>query len=133
MGTISLLSSNPLRVVSFLAFTVHTHSHNDSPVIKGEMRGYQLQGLNWMVSLHHNGLNGILADEMACYLLFSIFIYLTYLLRVWAKLFKPFHSWLILNTTGIYLGLTWSLFPSLRYKTGTVNSNNGLRISALPC
>ncbi|KDR72000.1 hypothetical protein GALMADRAFT_253304 [Galerina marginata CBS 339.88] len=32
--------------------------------IKGEMRGYQLQGLNWMVSLHHNGLNGILADEM---------------------------------------------------------------------
>jgi SNF2 family DNA or RNA helicase len=33
-------------------------------VIIGEMRGYQLQGLNWMVSLHHNGLNGILADEM---------------------------------------------------------------------
>ncbi|KAF8801769.1 SNF2 family DNA-dependent ATPase [Phlegmacium glaucopus] len=32
--------------------------------VKGEMRGYQLQGLNWMVSLHHNGLNGILADEM---------------------------------------------------------------------
>ncbi|KAI5991718.1 SNF2 family N-terminal domain-containing protein [Pisolithus orientalis] len=32
--------------------------------IKGTMRGYQLQGLNWMVSLHHNGLNGILADEM---------------------------------------------------------------------
>lgn len=28
------------------------------------MRSYQLQGLNWMVSLHHNGLNGILADEM---------------------------------------------------------------------
>ncbi|KAJ7590813.1 P-loop containing nucleoside triphosphate hydrolase protein [Mycena floridula] len=32
--------------------------------IKGEMRAYQLQGLNWMVSLHHHGLNGILADEM---------------------------------------------------------------------
>ncbi|KAN0073697.1 SNF2 family N-terminal domain containing protein [Tylopilus felleus] len=32
--------------------------------INGTMRGYQLQGLNWMVSLHHNGLNGILADEM---------------------------------------------------------------------
>lgn len=30
----------------------------------GTMRPYQLQGLNWMVSLHHNGLNGILADEM---------------------------------------------------------------------
>ncbi|KAF5371313.1 hypothetical protein D9758_004202 [Tetrapyrgos nigripes] len=33
-------------------------------VIHGNMRPYQLQGLNWMVSLHHNGLNGILADEM---------------------------------------------------------------------
>ncbi|KAH9485950.1 ISWI chromatin-remodeling complex ATPase ISW2 [Psilocybe cubensis] len=32
--------------------------------INGTMRPYQLQGLNWMVSLHHNGLNGILADEM---------------------------------------------------------------------
>ncbi|KAF8507753.1 hypothetical protein BU17DRAFT_71060 [Hysterangium stoloniferum] len=29
----------------------------------GKMRDYQIQGLNWMVSLHHNGLNGILADE----------------------------------------------------------------------
>lgn len=28
------------------------------------MRPYQLQGLNWLVSLHHNSLNGILADEM---------------------------------------------------------------------
>ena len=35
-------------------------------VINGTMRRYQLQGLNWMVSLHHNGLNGILADEMVC-------------------------------------------------------------------
>ncbi|KAF8500555.1 SNF2 family N-terminal domain-containing protein [Hysterangium stoloniferum] len=30
----------------------------------GKMRDYQIQGLNGMVSLHHNGLNGILADEM---------------------------------------------------------------------
>ncbi|KIO28601.1 hypothetical protein M407DRAFT_6651 [Tulasnella calospora MUT 4182] len=30
----------------------------------GKMRDYQLQGLNWMVALHHNGINGILADEM---------------------------------------------------------------------
>ena len=28
------------------------------------MRPYQLQGLNWLVALHHNSLNGILADEM---------------------------------------------------------------------
>jgi uncharacterized membrane protein YqaE (UPF0057 family) len=37
------------------------------------MRDYQLQGLNWMVGLHHNGINGILADEMVgpiCSLIF---------------------------------------------------------------
>ena len=30
----------------------------------GTMRDYQLQGLNWMISLFENGINGILADEM---------------------------------------------------------------------
>jgi len=30
----------------------------------GKMRGYQLEGLNWMVRLQENGVNGILADEM---------------------------------------------------------------------
>jgi len=28
------------------------------------MRDYQLDGLNWMISLYETGLNGILADEM---------------------------------------------------------------------
>ena len=41
-----------------------------SLVIHGEMRSYRLQGLNWMVSLHHNGLNGILVDEMVCVISF---------------------------------------------------------------
>ncbi|KAF9584134.1 chromatin remodeling complex Adenosinetriphosphatase, partial [Lunasporangiospora selenospora] len=30
----------------------------------GTMRDYQIHGLNWMVSLYKNGINGILADEM---------------------------------------------------------------------
>lgn len=32
--------------------------------ISGEMRDYQIDGLNWLVSLHDNGINGILADDM---------------------------------------------------------------------
>ena len=28
------------------------------------MREYQVEGLNWMISLYENGLGGILADEM---------------------------------------------------------------------
>ncbi|OXA48149.1 putative global transcription activator SNF2L1 [Folsomia candida] len=30
----------------------------------GEMRDYQVRGLNWLVNLYENGINGILADEM---------------------------------------------------------------------
>lgn len=30
----------------------------------GTLRDYQLAGVEWMVSLYENGLNGILADEM---------------------------------------------------------------------
>jgi len=30
----------------------------------GIMRDYQVRGLNWMISLYENGINGILADEM---------------------------------------------------------------------
>lgn len=40
-------------------------SFDESPhYIKGEMRDYQVRGLNWMISLYENAINGILADEM---------------------------------------------------------------------
>ncbi|XP_073498389.1 SWI/SNF-related matrix-associated actin-dependent regulator of chromatin subfamily A member 5 [Phyllobates terribilis] len=38
----------------------------DSPsyVKGGTLRDYQVRGLNWLISLYENGINGILADEM---------------------------------------------------------------------
>ena len=37
----------------------------ESPAyVHGEMRDYQVAGLNWLISLHENGISGILADEM---------------------------------------------------------------------
>ena len=35
-----------------------------SIITHGKMREYQLQGLNWLIHLYDNGINGILADEM---------------------------------------------------------------------
>ena len=32
--------------------------------INGEMRDYQLNGLNWLITLSENEINGILGDEM---------------------------------------------------------------------
>ncbi|CAJ0637869.1 226_t:CDS:2 [Entrophospora sp. SA101] len=41
-------------------------SFTESPsyIKNGVMRDYQIQGLNWLISLYENQLNGILADEM---------------------------------------------------------------------
>ncbi|OXA38190.1 chromatin-remodeling complex ATPase chain Iswi [Folsomia candida] len=33
-------------------------------ISNGAMRDYQVRGLNWMINLYNNGINGILADEM---------------------------------------------------------------------
>ncbi|ORY26420.1 hypothetical protein BCR33DRAFT_726284 [Rhizoclosmatium globosum] len=44
--------------------TLHVFDESPAYVAGGKMRDYQIQGLNWLVSLHHNGINGILADEM---------------------------------------------------------------------
>lgn len=40
------------------------HFEKSPPYIRGEMRDYQVVGLNWMISLYENRINGILADEM---------------------------------------------------------------------
>ena len=39
-------------------------SRPHSDVKGGKMRDYQVRGLNWLISLYENGINGILADEM---------------------------------------------------------------------
>jgi ATP-dependent DNA helicase len=35
-----------------------------SPLVTAKLRDYQVLGVQWMISLFENGLNGILADEM---------------------------------------------------------------------
>jgi len=39
---------------------------DESPsyIKNGKLRDYQIRGLNWMIDLYENGINGILADEM---------------------------------------------------------------------
>jgi SWI/SNF-related matrix-associated actin-dependent regulator of chromatin subfamily A member 5 len=42
----------------------HRLQAQPSIIAHGKMREYQLQGLNWLIHLYDNGINGILADEM---------------------------------------------------------------------
>jgi SWI/SNF-related matrix-associated actin-dependent regulator of chromatin subfamily A member 5 len=60
-------------------------------IAHGKMRQYQLEGLNWMIGLQENGVNGILADEV-CMRYFAEFLkrWWTYpngvsLIRRWAS------------------------------------------------
>lgn len=51
------------------SYYASAHVHNEevrqpSILIGGDLKEYQLTGLQWMVSLYNNRLNGILADEM---------------------------------------------------------------------
>lgn len=52
------------------------------------MRDYQVQGLNWLVSLYENGINGILADEMGLGKTLQTISFLGYL-RIFAKKSGP--------------------------------------------
>ncbi|XP_076316124.1 LOW QUALITY PROTEIN: SWI/SNF-related matrix-associated actin-dependent regulator of chromatin subfamily A member 5-like [Tachypleus tridentatus] len=46
------------------AITVTRFEQSPSYIKTGELRDYQIRGLNWMISLYEHGINGILADEM---------------------------------------------------------------------
>ncbi|EPS67289.1 hypothetical protein M569_07487, partial [Genlisea aurea] len=47
-----------------LSCTASTRLVAQPSCIQGKMRDYQLAGLNWLIRLYENGINGILADEM---------------------------------------------------------------------
>ena len=47
--------------------TLVQFDEHPSFIKNGKMRDYQIRGLNWMISLYENGINGILADEMGKY------------------------------------------------------------------
>jgi SWI/SNF-related matrix-associated actin-dependent regulator of chromatin subfamily A member 5 len=50
--------------------------------VKGEMRDYQIQGLNWLIKLYDNGINGILADEMGLGKTLQTVAFLAYLKEI---------------------------------------------------
>uniref|UniRef100_A0A8C2DAI6 SWI/SNF related, matrix associated, actin dependent regulator of chromatin, subfamily a, member 2 n=1 Tax=Cyprinus carpio TaxID=7962 RepID=A0A8C2DAI6_CYPCA len=50
-------------------------------LINGTLKQYQIQGLEWMVSLYNNNLNGILADEMGLGKTIQTIALITYLME----------------------------------------------------
>ncbi|OCK78189.1 ISWI chromatin-remodeling complex ATPase ISW2 [Lepidopterella palustris CBS 459.81] len=66
-------------------------------VTGGIMRSYQLEGLEWLISLYENGINGILADEMGLGKTIQTIAFLAYLRE--KKSYGPFMIAAPLSTT----------------------------------
>lgn len=63
---------------------------SESPnYVDGKLRDYQIQGLNWLISLYENRLSGILADEMGLGKTLQTISFLGYL-RYYKKIDGPF-------------------------------------------
>ncbi|KPV73767.1 uncharacterized protein RHOBADRAFT_48765 [Rhodotorula graminis WP1] len=58
-----------------------TITQQPSILVGGELKGYQLKGLEWMVSLYNNHVNGILADEMGLGKTIQTLSLITYLIE----------------------------------------------------
>lgn len=56
----SAASSQELR----LNDTPENLEHPQPAIFKGNLKGYQLKGMNWLANLYDQGISGILADEM---------------------------------------------------------------------
>mmetsp|Transcript_14862 Transcript_14862/g.10762 ORF Transcript_14862/g.10762 Transcript_14862/m.10762 type:complete len:85 (-) Transcript_14862:2126-2380(-) len=53
------------KVYYSITHTIQEEIKEQPKMLKGgQLKSYQMIGLNWMVSLFNNNLNGILADEM---------------------------------------------------------------------
>eukprot|EP01024_Parvocaulis_polyphysoides_P020210 TRINITY_DN19362_c0_g4_i2.p1 TRINITY_DN19362_c0_g4~~TRINITY_DN19362_c0_g4_i2.p1 ORF type:complete len:851 (+),score=164.48 TRINITY_DN19362_c0_g4_i2:299-2554(+) len=60
----------------------------DLPLFKGDLRDYQVVGVHWLISLYHNGMNGILADQMGLGKTIQTIAFFSYLRSM--KVFGPF-------------------------------------------
>jgi len=65
-----------------VAHTIIEEVHEQASImVNGKLKEYQVKGLEWMVSLHNNNLNGILADEMGLGKTIQTISLLTYLME----------------------------------------------------
>lgn len=80
---------------------------------QGEMRAYQVDGLNWLIRSHHRGLNGILADEMGLGKTLQSISLLAYLHR-YEKLNGPHMVVVPKSTLGNWMKEFARWYPQLR-------------------
>merc|ERR1719328_927606 len=95
-------------------------------LIGGTLKEYQIKGLEWLVSLNNNNLNGILADEMGLGKTIQTIALITYLMDV-KKNLGPYLIIVPLSTLSNWMGEFEKWAPSviaLGYKGSPQNRRN---------
>eukprot|EP00178_Gracilaria_changii_P014001 TRINITY_DN396_c0_g2_i1.p1 TRINITY_DN396_c0_g2~~TRINITY_DN396_c0_g2_i1.p1 ORF type:complete len:1507 (+),score=242.53 TRINITY_DN396_c0_g2_i1:1514-6034(+) len=72
-----------------ISHTISEKVRQPDCLVGGKLKHYQLEGLEWLVSLYNNNLNGILADEMGLGKTIQTLSLITYLCEV-KKMYGPF-------------------------------------------
>lgn len=72
-----------------ITHTISEKVHQPHILVGGKLKPYQVEGLEWLVSLFNNNLNGILADEMGLGKTIQTLALITYLIEV-KKVSGPF-------------------------------------------
>eukprot|EP00957_Ditylum_brightwellii_P211005 15365657-Ditylum_brightwellii.AAC.1 len=87
-----------------------------STLVGGDLKEYQLAGLQWLVSLYNNKLNGILADEMGLGKTIQTISLLAYLMEMKENL-GPYLVIVPLSTMSNWVNEFAKWFPSARVVT----------------
>lgn len=64
-----------------MAHRIQENVYQPNIMVGGKLKEYQIKGLQWMVSLYNNRLNGILADEMGLGKTIQTISLITYLIE----------------------------------------------------
>ncbi|PVU94171.1 hypothetical protein BB559_003059 [Furculomyces boomerangus] len=86
-----------------------THASQPRGIV-GKMRKYQIEGMEWLISLYENGLNGILADEMGLGKTLQTIAFLTFLRE--QEVWGPFLIVCPLSTLGNWVSEFHRFSPS---------------------
>lgn len=79
---ILMISVNTFCMFFSIAHTVHEIVTEQAQImVNGKLKEYQIKGLEWLVSLYNNNLNGILADEMGLGKTIQTIALITYLME----------------------------------------------------
>ena len=110
-----------------IAHTISEQVNEQSPsLVGGKLKEYQVKGLEWMVSLYNNQLNGILADEMGLGKTIQTISLITYLMDI-KKNMGPFLVIVPLSTLSNWMLEFEKWAPSciaLGYKGSPQNRRN---------